>query len=387
MAIEETQRDARRVAELDAAVARFEDAVRGAQLQAPPTQDLVRGAIRRRGPGRCPVWLRRVTLDTIVRHGEALEPLFRRHPDHLGRVATHDFMLGLRSACTPPLSPVEALLFDAEWVNEWGVRWKHVSDGVGASEIGHPLEDWGALDEYLAARMPAARAPGRFEAAAEPARRFRAAGTYSFGLFGEVFYRIFSIRGFENALADFRANPEELRRLVDALRDHALEHVSAWAEVGVDAIMILDDWGSQRSLLVSPSAWRDFFKDGYASIIREAHARGMDVFLHSCGHVAAIVEDLIDIGLDVLDPVQTSCMDLEDLARRFGGRISFCGTIDVQDLLPRARPEEVKDAIRRARDTLGRPFGDGLILAPTNTIVPETPVENLRAMFEACHEE
>jgi uroporphyrinogen decarboxylase len=79
-------------------------------------------------------------------------------------------------------------------------------------------------------------------------------------------------------------------------------------------------------------------------------------------------------------------MDLEEVARRFGGRLGFCGTIDVQDLLPRARPGEVRDAIRRARDILGRRFGNSLILAPTNTIVPETPLENLRAMFEAAHE-
>ena len=138
--------------------------------------------------------------------------------------------------------------------------------------------------------------------------------------------------------------------------------------------------------MISPAMWREFFKDGYAALFREIHSLGMDAFLHSCGNVTAIVEDLIELGLDVLDPVQTSAMNLDELARRFGGRISFCGTIDVQDLLPRARPSEVKDFIRRARDTLGRPFGNGLILAPTNTITPETPLENLQAMFEACHE-
>jgi uroporphyrinogen decarboxylase len=257
---------------------------------------------------------------------------------------------------------------------------------VGATEVGHPLDDWGRLDEYIERGIPDPFAPGRLAAALGPARAFHGAGTYCFGLLGAVFYHIFSIRGMENALADFRANPVELGKLVDALRDYALELVRSWSEIGVDALMLLDDWGSQRALMISPGIWRDFFKDGYATIIREAHALGMDVILHSCGNVTAIVEELIDVGLDVLDPVQTSTMNIEELARRFGGRISFCGTIDVQDLLPRASPAGVKDAIRRARDVLGRRFESGLILAPTNTITPEVPFENLRAMFEACHE-
>ena len=387
MSLTENSLNAVRLAETEALLDRFEERVRAAQLKAPATRDLVRRSVRRQDAARCPVWLRRVTLDVVVRHGEALMDLFDEFPDDLGRVSPHDFMLGLRSRCSPPLSPVEALLADSTWTNEWGVVWRHVRDGVGATEVEHPLKDWGQLDAYLAERFPDPRGPGRFDATFAPARAFREAGTYSFGLLGPVFYHIFSIRGMENALADLRANPAELRRLVDALRDFALELVRSWGTVGVDAIMMLDDWGTQRATMMSPAVWRDFFKEGYAVLIREAHALGMDVFLHSCGCVTGIVEDLIEVGLDVLDPVQTSAMDIAELARRFGGRISFCGTIDVQDLLPRARPDEVKDAIRRARDVLGRPYGNGLILAPTNTITPEVPLENLRAMFEACHEE
>jgi uroporphyrinogen decarboxylase len=374
------------IAAAEARLGRFEERLRSAQLAAPPTRDLVKAAVHRRGAERCPVWLRRTTLDVVLRHGEAMSDLFDAHPDHLGRVAAYDFMVGWQKPGARKLPrPAEALLADSTWTDEWGVGWRHVGGSLGAVEVSHPLSDWGRLDEYVATGFPDPRAPGRLDAARAPAEAFRRKGVYSFGLIGPAFYQIFSIRGVENVLLDFIEHPDELARLVAALRDYELALIRGWAEVGVDALLFLDDWGTQKSLLMSPAMWRDFFKPGYAALFAETHRLGMDAFLHSCGQVTSIVEDLIEIGLDVIDPVQR-VMDPEELARRFGGRISFCGTIDVQDLLPRATPGEVRDAIRRARDILGRPFGNALILAPTNTITPEVPLENLRAMFEAAHE-
>jgi len=373
------------LAAASAGIARFEERVRAAQLAAPPTRPLVEAAVRRRAP-RPPVWLRRLNLDLILRHGDALIRLFEERPDDLGRVAAYDFMVGFPRPGRKVPTPVEALLGDTEWTDEWGISWKHPVGSVGAVEVGHPIDDWGRLDEYIATGIPDPRIPGRLDAARAPAAAFRRAGTYTFGLIGPVFYQIFGIRGVENVLLDFYDHPAELARLVDALRDFALELIRGWAAVGVDSLLFLDDWGTQRALLMSPKLWREFFKPGYRALFAETHRLGMAAFLHSCGNVMEIVEDLIDAGLDVLDPIQAGAMDIAELARRFGGRLSFCGTIDVQDLLPRAKPSEVRDAIRRARDTLGRPFGNGLILAPTNTMGPDVPLENLRAMFEAARE-
>jgi len=107
---------------------------------------------------------------------------------------------------------------------------------------------------------------------------------------------------------------------------------------------------------------------------------------HSCGNVTAIVDDLIDIGVDALDPVQPGAMDAAEVARRFGGRIAFCGAIDDQHLLA-TTPREIKDEVRRTMDTLGRSFGNALVVGPGNILTPEAPLENLRALFEACHEQ
>ena len=372
------------LAEMEKRVARFEEAVWAAQVAAPASHDLIKKAVRRKQAARCPVWLRRVTLDVVIRYGEALNDLFAEFPDDLGRVAPYDFTIGFKPKGN--ITSTAALMTNAEWTNEWGVGWQHVVGGVGASECSNPLTDWSRLEEYLAIGIPNPDEPGRLEAAVAPAAALRNAGKYVFGVFGEVFFRVFSIRGFENALMDFCLEERNMQRLIEALLEHSLKLVRNWAKVGVDSLLFLDDWGTQGRLLMSPAIWRKFFKAGYAMLFRETHRLGMDCFLHSCGHVTEIVDDLIEVGLDVLDPIQTSTMDITELARRFGGRVSFCGSIDVQQLLPRAKPQEVKDAIRRSIEVLGKPFGNALILAPTNTITPDVPFENLRAMFEACHE-
>jgi uroporphyrinogen decarboxylase len=370
--------------EMERRVARFEDGVWGAQIAAPPNHDLLKKAVRREHAARCPVWLRRVTPDLVIRYGDALIDLYTEFPEDLGRVSPYDLMVGYKPKVK--ITPTEALMTNAEWISEWGVGWKHVVGGVGATEISNPLPDWAKLDEYLATSFPDPDEPGRLDAAAAPTAALHRAGKYVFGLFGSAFFHVFSIRGFENALMDFHLEEDPMRRLIAALQDYALKLIRQWAKIGVDALLFLDDWGTQGELLMSPPTWRQFFKAGYEEVFRETHRCGMDCFLHSCGNVTEIVDDLIEVGLDVLDPIQTSAMDIAELARRFGGRISFCGSIDVQSVLPRAKPQEVKDAIRRSIDILGKPFGNGLILAPTNTITPDVPFENLRAMFEACHE-
>lgn len=372
------------LSEMEEMVARFEERVLAAQISSSPTCDLVRNAVRREGAQRCPVWLRRVSPDLIIKYGDALTDLFVKYPDDLGRIAPYDAIVGYNPKAS--VSQVEALMKNSEWVNEWGVGWKHVVGGVGATEVSNPLEDWSRLDDYIANEFPDPLDPGRLEKAIAPTDALHRAGKYVFGLFGPAFYHMFSIRGMENVLMDFYIHEDELRRLIDALLEYSLKLVKGWAQIGVDALLVLDDWGMQQSLMISPKTWREFFKPAYKTLFDEIHLHGMDTFLHSCGCVTEIVEDLIEVGLDVLDPIQTSAMDINELARRFGGRLSFCGTIDVQHLLPGGSPSDIKDAVRRSVDTLARRFGNGLILAPTNVITPDTSIENLRAMFEVCHE-
>ena len=193
------------------------------------------------------------------------------------------------------------------------------------------------------------------------------------------------LRGMENTFEDFYLNPESLDRLLGVLTDYALEMIRGWARwENIDAIFVTDDWGTQQALMISPEIWRKFFAHRYRRIAEEAHRFGMDLIFHSCGNVSAIIGDLIDAGVDVLDPIQPDAMDLQALAREYGGKLAISGGISDQRLA-RLTPQQIKDEIRATIDLLGRAFDNAYLVGPSNALTPEIPLANIEAMFEACH--
>lgn len=374
------------VPEMEARLARFEDAVNTAQCAHPPTKERVCAALYGKGDGRCPVRLKRHSLDLILKYGDDLADLFREYPDDVIAVIPYDITVGYQPpGKTPRVNAVEALARDMQWLDEWGTRWGHALSGVGATPLACPIEDWGMLDAYLATGIPDPAAPGRLDAGAA-LLALHGETKYCFGIIHlALFERLHALRGMENVLTDFVIHEAEVGRLLDRLEEYLLELVRRWGALGADAVFLTDDWGSQSSLLISPALWRRLFMPRYARVFCEIHRLGMDVIFHSCGNVTAIVGDLVDIGLDVLDPVQPGAMDLAQLARDFGGKLAFSGAVDVQDLLVRGTPQHVKDEVRRVRDTLGAPFGGALLLGPANVMTPDIPFANLVALFEAAH--
>jgi len=374
------------IAQIHEALARFEHRVASALDAAPPSKAWVAAAVRRHGDGRCPVWIKRLSLDIILRHGDDLAELFCRYPDDAVRVVPYEFSIGYQSMDRRPrIDAVEVLMRGAEWEDEWGTRWGHAEGGVGATPIGYPLEGWWQLDEYLASRMPDPRAPGRFDSASRALARY-GGRRYCMGTIHlALFERLHALRGMHNVFTDFYTDEGPVRRLVASITQYVLELIRQWGQLGADAVFLTDDWGSQTALMISPAMWRRFFKAHYAEMFAEVHRLGMDVVFHSCGNVMEIVEDLLEIGLDVLDPLQPGAVDHKALARRFGGRVSFCGGIDLQQLLSRGTPEEVRDEVRRLIDLFGRPYGGSLIVSPANVLTPDISLANLSAMFEAAH--
>jgi len=374
------------VPEMETVLRRFDERVDAALSAAPPSKQWVGQALRRRGDGRCPVWMRRLSADVVLHCGDDLAELFCRFPDDASRVVPYDLWVGHQppDRC-PRINSVEIATRDARWHDEWGTCWGHAFGGVGATPVGYPLTDWSQLDEYLAEQMPDPCAPGRFSSSAAWLSRF-SASRYCFGTIHlALFERLHSLRGMENVFADFYTHETETRRLLDALAEYVLELIRQWGELGADAVFLTDDWGSQTALMISPDMWRRFFKSHYQRLFAEAHRLGMDVVFHSCGNVMDLVDDLIEVGVDVLDPVQPGAMDIQQLARRYGGRVSFCGGIDLQQLLTGGSPRQVEDGVRQLIDTLGRPFGGGLIVSPANVLTPDIPFENLEALFKAAH--
>jgi uroporphyrinogen decarboxylase len=369
-----------------AIIQRFHARVDQAMVDSAPTKAWVRKALRRGGAARCPVRLRRLSLDVILRHGDALADLFCQYPDDAVCVPAYDMFVGFQPADHPnPVNPIQVLTEAAHWPDEWGTEWSHAAGGVGATPASHPLQDWSQLDAYLTERMPDPLAPGRM-AGAEPALRMHGQTKYFAGMTHlALFERFHCLRGMQNSFEDFHLFPAEVDRLLAALTDYLLEIIRLWGKLnGVDGWFLTEDWGTQAALMISPRMWRKFFAARYRRICDEAHRWGLDVIFHSCGNVTAIIGDLIDAGIDVLDPLQPEAMDLTRIAREFGGKVAFCGGVSDQEIVV-FTPAQVRDHVHRTIDTLGKAFGNAYLVGPSNSLPPEIPIENLQALFEACH--
>lgn len=368
-------------------VARFKERVDAAQVAAPDTKERVRNCVRRQGADRCMVRIQRFSTDIIVRYGDALADLLCQYPDDVVWVIPYDFSLGYQwPGGANRLSVVEAMMLEREWTDEWGIGWKHAADGTGANPVRHPIQDWAQLDDYLRNQAPDPREPGRL-AEALPTLAKHGKSKYCVGALNlSLFERLFAVRGMAQVLEDMYTHPEELARLGEAIANYAIGLVSEWGKTDVSAVFFTDDVGSQNALMMSPAMWRRYLKEHFRRIFAEAHRCGMDVWFHSCGNIASIIPDLIEIGIDVLDPLQPGPLNLAEVARQYGGKVAFSGAIDDQRLEDYT-PQEVRDMVRRTIDTLGRPFGNSYIVAAANAILPSVPLENLAAMIRACHEQ
>lgn len=147
-----------------------------------------------------------------------------------------------------------------------------------------------------------------------------------------------------------------------------------------------DDAGSQRSLMMSREVWRRWVKPATAATITAAKAENPDVIAmyHSDGVIDEIIPELIEIGVEVLNPVQPECMDPVNVKELYGDRLSFLGTVGTQTVMPFGTPGEVRDTVRRMIETVGR--GGGLTIAPTHMLEPEVPWENIEAFLSAVKE-
>ena len=248
----ETWREAP-VSELKATVARFEQRIRDAQVASGPTRDTVRRAIRRNGDGRCPAWLKRLSMDVVVKYGDDLADLFCEHPDDVVRLAPYEMWIGHQPADRADrIDPVEVLTKDAEWTDEWGTRWGHSSGGTGAYQLRPAIADWSELDDYLATRLPRADAPGRFDPVKKELELFRGS-KYLLGRIHLLLYeRLNCLRGPQNVLLDLYTNEGELRRLCDAIAGYDREMIRRWAALGADGLFLTEDWGAQNGLMISP---------------------------------------------------------------------------------------------------------------------------------------
>jgi uroporphyrinogen decarboxylase len=207
-------------------------------------------------------------------------------------------------------------------------------------------------------------------------------GCMSQTLFESAWYA----RGFENFLMDLAERSPIAAMLLDRLLEIRCGQARVFAEAGADVLRLGDDVGTERAMMISPAIFRSMFIPRYRKIIEIAREIKPDilVFFHSDGDCREAIPDLIDIGVDILNPIQPECMDPAALKAQYGDRLAFWGTVGTQTTMPFGTPDDVRNEVRERIRTVGE--GGGLLLAPTHLLQTEVPWENIVAFFEAVDE-
>ena len=201
-----------------------------------------------------------------------------------------------------------------------------------------------------------------------------------------VFEMVCRLRGMEQGLLDLAGSPRLSDRMLDQACSFSVRvSEAACRRFALDWLWTGDDVGGQQCMVMSPACWRARIGPGLARVFAVGKAHGLWVAYHSCGAIRPIIPDLIDMGLDVLNPVQCNCPGLDplELKREFGGDLAFMGGVDTQDLLPNGTAQEVYSQTRRLVEEMACD-GGGYILAASHTVPPETSLESIFAMYDAA---
>ena len=332
-------------------------------------RERVFASIRRSGPDAIP-WQFDLTRAVI-------EKLERYYGTEKWREALDDHFVW-----APGRSPVpsEGPALPPELVrDEFGAVWQRRAQD-------YQVGDWGGLVDYplkqptlKGYRFPDGSIPGRWDQVPEVRRQhpdyFLTAG--GCGLFEAGWF----LCGFENYLGYVAGETQFVEALTEKLADFSCAVTAQLAGVGVDGVRFGDDWGFQDRLMVPPEVWRRVYKRHYRRIYQAARQVGAVVMIHSCGNITDLLPDLIDVGVQVVHPLQPEVMDVAWCQREYGRDLTFWGGLGSQSTLPRGTAEEVRQEVR-ARLELFR--GGGYILAPAGAAPAETPAENIAAIVEVA---
>lgn len=276
---------------------------------------------------------------------------------------------------------------DGTLVDEFGLVYKRV--GLYDEIVERPLacaETSRDVEDYS---LPPALDRGRWEKAEQKVRKYASSYAIVGDLEATIFELSWNLVGMEKFLVDLVLERDYVFVLLDRiLEEWALPCGRKMVELGVDVLWAGDDFGTQKGMLIAPDFWRTHFKPRYAYLFKSWKRVNPDLKIayHSCGSIVPIIPDLVEIGVDILNPVQPQAagMDLSMLKKQWHGKLCLFGGVDEQQVLPFGSPEEVKEEVRRRIQEAGR--GGGFIIAPSHNIQPDTPLDNIFAYFEAIRE-
>jgi uroporphyrinogen decarboxylase len=263
--------------------------------------------------------------------------------------------------------------------DRWGIGW--ALDSVGQKPVNSPISN---KEDILNFNTPEIEKEGQFYQLEENFKRYKEEGyavivpqLYS------VFEKAWTLMGYENFLIQCYEERAFIEVFLDKITDYRVKAAEKIAEYKITCGHTGDDYGTQRGPVMSLSLWRELFKPRLKRIWDVYKKKNIPVMHHSCGDCRIYLNDMIEIGLDVLNPVQASAMPLYELKRDYGDRLAFFGGIDCQDILTNGTPEDVRKNVHSTVSILGK--NDGLILSPIN-IMSNVPLENLNALIDSINE-
>ena len=298
-----------------------------------------------------------------------------------------DASVGLKPPdCKTDFSPFHPEgLPEGTWMSDYGTA--HKPAGFHHF-FGHqyPLDQPTTLADLEAYPWPNYERDYRWEHLAADVNRLHEKGKYVSGFSGHIWETAWQVTSMPKLMLQFMAEPEQAAYLLDRITENNLFAARRYAEAGVDCLMTGDDVGMQDRLMMSPATWRQWFRPRWGKIWAQAKALNpqLHIFYHSDGAIQPIIPDLIEMGLDVLNPVQPECMDPVAIKREYGQDLAFWGCVGTQTTFPFGTPEDMRAEVKHLVETVGA--GGGLYLSPTHVLEPDVPVANILAFFEACEE-
>lgn len=318
-------------------------------------------------------------LQRAVAYEEVDRPpagLFGTHTDYEQGLARH---IGASS--------IEAMYLELGvdiWHSKVGLRYTGEGNPLGNSaENPHPFAEMTTVDEVEAYALPG---PGVFDAT-DLVEHLRAHQEFAVcgGINSAVYHHYLNLCGQENALCFLRQQPEVAKAMIRRINDYFVGYLRKVLEAGeglIDLVENCNDFGTQRSMFISAADFREFFSEPLKQLYDLAKEHDVLYMQHSCGSIGPIIDDFIEMGADILNPIQVEAdgMDIEELVARHKGRITFYGGIDTQRLLPLGPEEKIRREVRRLIDYFGK--GGGLILGGSQGLLEDIPYEHAVAMLE-----
>ena len=336
-------------------------------------------------------------VDHVPRYVRYVEHLRQKMTEYLGKAPEQYFSMDRPGG--EPLQPPEGFRFPDYSCYHPGYKDGKdgfTIDGNGCGHLNHgfyhfteyisPLRNASSFEEIENYPLASNETwlDNEMRSACEEAHR---QGKYTQVFTGHMYENAWQVRGYEQFLMDLLTRPEWAELLLDRFCDNNRRTAAAAARAGYDSISTGDDVANQNTLMFKPDLWRKVMKPRWAGVIEAARRikPEIQVWYHSDGNIRDILDDIVEIGITILNPVQPECMDPVEIRKRYGKRLAFDGCIGTQTAFPFGTAGEMRRTVRSIAISLDAGNG-GLMLSPTHVLEPEVPPENIKAFFETCDE-